>query len=183
MKKILRTIHGIALGLILVAQPSTAAQPEPANWPKVRLSLTDWQKFTDIVIDGSADKAASDIVYQEINNCLQRLARQYLPPRHVLVVNITDIDLAGVVEPWRGAQYAKVRFMRDTQPPRLTFEYEVQDATGTQIGSGQERLTNLTFRYQVAPVSRDNTYFEQLLLSDWAAQALPATLKKAERKP
>lgn len=181
MKSFLRPLLA-AFCLLLLATPALRAAPEPANIPKVKLTFVDWEKFTDIVIDGSTTKAGSDLIYGEFNRHLVSLAKQCLAPGQTLVINMRDVDLAGVVEPWRGPDFGHVRYIRDTHPPRLVFDYQVLDATSAVVKEGSERLTDLAFRFQTPPFGRnDSFYYEKQLLTDWMRSNFSAP-KKAKRK-
>lgn len=170
MKPLLRHLLAAALLLLALAGPALRAAPDPAagpSGPRVKLTFSDWEKFTDIVVDGSSDKAASDIIYSELNRHLASLAKRYLAPGQTLVITMRDIDLAGTVEPWRGPDFGRIRYMRDTHPPRLVFDYQLLDDTGAVLKEGSEKLTNLTFRYQSPAIDHDMTTHEKQLLSDW----------------
>ena len=170
MKPLLRHLLAAALLLLALAGPALRAAPDPAtspSGPRVKLTFSNWEKFTDIVIDGASDKAASDIIYSELNRHLASLAKHHLAHGQTLVITMRDIDLAGTVEPWRGPDYGHVRYMRDTHPPRLVFDYQLLDDSGAVLKEGSEKLTNLTYRYQTPSLQRDTTTYEKQLLDDW----------------
>lgn len=181
MKLFLRPLLA-AFCLLLPATPALRAAPEPANTPKVKLTFADWEKFTDIVVEGGTTKIGSDIIWGELNRHLSALVRKALEPGQTLVITMRDIDLAGVVEPWRGPDFGRVRYIRDTAPPRLVFDYQVLDSGGAVVKEGSERLTDLAFRFQQAPIGRnDPAYYEKQLLTDWMRSAFTPP-KKAKRK-
>ena len=186
MKPLLRHLLAAALLLLALSSPALHAAPEPAAGPaapKVKLTFADWEKFTDIVVDGSASKAASDLIYSELNRHLASLAKRHLAPGHTLAITMRDIDLAGTVEPWRGPDFGRIRYMRDTHPPRLVFDYQLLDATGAVVKEGTEKLTNLTYRYQISSLQRDTTTYEKQLLDDWMGStfAIPKKPKKPKK--
>ncbi|MFT3830222.1 MAG: DUF3016 domain-containing protein [Opitutaceae bacterium] len=182
MKPLLRPLLVAFCLLSLPATPVLRAGPEPANAPKVKLTFVDWEKFTDIVVDGTTTKAGSDVIWSELNRHLSTLVRQALEPGQTLVINMRDVDLAGVVEPWRGPDFGHVRYIRDTAPPRLLFDFQVLDAGGAVVKEGSERLTDLAFRFQQPPIGRnDTTYYEKQLLTDWVRSTF-ASPRKAKRK-
>ncbi len=171
-----------ALCLLTLPAPGLRAAPDPANAPKVKLTFVNWEQFTDIAVDGMVSRSGSDQIHDELNHHLATLARRHLAPGQTLVVTMRDIDLAGVVEPWRGPDFGKVRYLRDTHPPRLVFDYQLLDTNGAVVREGTEKLANLTFRYQLSTTMRDTTYYEQQLLTDWMAATF-AQPKKAKAKP
>ena len=57
-----------------------------------------------------------------------------------LDVRMTNIDLAGEFEPWRGPQFDRVRIMREIYPPRVALEFRLTDAGGAVVKEGQRVL-------------------------------------------
>ena len=172
-----------ALGFALLTAPAGLAAPDPGTTPKVKLTFVDTEKFTDITVGNLTAKNSSDQVYAELNRHLALLAKRQLAPGQTLVVTMRDIDLAGVIEPWRGPDFGRIRYVRDAHPPRLVFDYQLLAADGTVVQEGSARLTNLTFRYQAPTIdSGDATYFEKQLLDDWIRSTFSAPPKaKAKR--
>lgn len=183
MKLFLRLLLAAMLGLLPLAGAALRAAPDPVNAPKVKLTFVDWEKFSDIAVGGTSDKGASDLIYSELHRHLTSLARRYLAPGQTLVVTMRDIDLAGVVEPWRGPDFGRVRYMRDTHPPRLVFDYQLLGADGAVVKEGTEKLTNLAFRYQTPSIDRETTYYEKQLLSDWMSDTFAAPKKSKKKQP
>lgn len=186
MKPLLRLLLASALCLLPLAAPALRAAPVAANdpaTPKVKLVFADWEKFTDIAVNGTTNKPGCDLIFRELDHHLAALAKRRLAPGQTLVINMRDIDLAGAVEPWRGADFGHIRYLRDTQPPRLVFDYQLLDAAGTAVKEGSEHLTNLTFRYQTPTVERDTTYFEKQLLTDWMDATFETPKKPKKSKP
>ena len=173
MTPLLRSLVSAATALVLLAlaAPTLQAAPEPAPTSRVKLVFANWEQFTDIVVDGATTKSGSDLIHSELQRHLVALARNRIAPGQTLVLTMRDIDLAGTVEPWRGPDFGRVRYMRDTHPPRLVFDYQLLDASGAVMKEGSEKLTNLTFRYQTVIGERDVTYYEKQLLSDWMSGA------------
>lgn len=186
MNPLLRQFLSATLGLLILAGPAlhAAAAVDAPSGPKVKLIFVDWEKFTDIAVASAADKSGSDLIFRELERHLASLAKYRLAPGQTLVVKMRDIDLAGAIEPWRGPDFGRVRYLRDTLPPRLAFDYQLLDAKGTVLKEGSEKLTNLTFRYQAIMPNRDTTFFEKQLLSDWMADTFDAPRKpKKTKKP
>lgn len=185
MKPLFRHLLAAALTLLALAGPALRAAPDPAVAPagsRVKLTFSNWEKFSDIVVEGASDKAASDIIYSELNRHLASLARRHLAPGQTLVITMLDIDLAGTVEPWRGPDFGRVRYMRDAHPPRLVFDYQLLDETGAVLKEGSEKLTNLTFRYQSPAIDHDTTIYEKQLLSDWMSATFGTPKKPKKSK-
>jgi hypothetical protein len=159
-------------------QLPAAPAADPVGGPKAKLIFDNWEKFTDIAVSGATAKIGCDVVFRDLDRHLASLAKRHLNPGETLVVTMHDIDLAGAIEPWRGPDFGNIRFMRDTQPPRLTFDYQVLDAAGKVAKEGSAKLTNLTFKYQSTNLDQDITRYEKQLLTDWAADTLGKPAKK-----
>ena len=177
MRNLLRAFSLVALlGWVLLLPSLRAA--DPINSPKAKLVFANWEKFTDIAVSGATAKASSDLIFRELDRHLAGLAKRHLAPGETLVITMHDIDLAGAIEPWRGPDFGKIRYLRDTQPPRLVFDYQVLDASGTTLQEGKANLTNLTFKYQSTNLDQDVTRYEKQLLTDWAGDTLRSAKKK-----
>lgn len=177
MRNILRAFALVAL-LGCAFQLPAAPAAAPVNGPKSKLVFDNWEKFTDIAVGGATAKIGCDVVFRDLDRHLASLAKRYLNSGETLAVTMRDIDLAGAIEPWRGPDFGNIRFMRDTQPPRLTFDYQVLDASGNVTKEGSAKLTNLTFKYQSTNLDQDVTRYEKQLLTDWAADTFGAPAKK-----
>ena len=177
MKMFLR-LRSAALCVLVLAAPLLHAA-DPANRAKAKLVFENWEKFTDIAVSGATPKIGSDIIFRELDRHLATLAKRHLAPGETLVITMRDIDLAGAIEPWRGPDFGNIRYIRDTQPPRLVFSFQVLDASGNIRQEGTAKLTNLTFKYQaVTNLDSDLTRYEKQLLTDWASD----TLRSAKQK-
>lgn len=177
MKTILRAFPLVALLGCVFLLPAVRAA-EPLGKAKAKLVFDTWEKFTDIAISSTTAKVGSDIIYRELDHHLAGLAKRHLAPGETLVVTMHDIDLAGAIEPWRGPDFGNIRYLRDTQPPRLVFDYQVLDVSGKVAWEGTEKLTNLTFKYQSTNLDSDVTRYEKQMLSDWGDTTLRAPGKK-----
>jgi hypothetical protein len=185
MKLLFRLLSAAVLCLLPLAAVVVRAAPDAAGAPaaaKVKLTFVDAEKFTDISVNGATDKTSADLVFRELDRHLAAQAKRRLASGQTLTITMRDIDLAGAVEPWRGPEFGRIRYMRDTHPPRLVFDYQLVDAAGAVVKEGAEKLTNLTFRYQTPTTERDTTYYEKQLLTDWMADTFDAP-KKAKKKP
>ncbi len=183
MTPILRSLLSAATALVLLAlaTPALQAAPDPVPTSRVKLVFANWEKFTDIVVDGATTKSGSDLIHGELQRHLVALAKNRIAPGQTLVITMRDIDLAGTVEPWRGADFGRVRYMRDTHPPRLVFDYQLLDESGAVLQEGSEKLTNLTFRYQTMIGERELTQYEKQLLTDWMRGTFRKLAKERSR--
>ena len=90
-------------------------------------------------------------------------------------MTFSDIDLAGDFEPWHGAQFDDVRIIKDIYVPRMNFSFKVTDASGTVIKSGERKLVDPAFQFNITPAFRDDPLrYEKAMLDSWFSQELTA---------
>ena len=92
-----------------------------------------------------------DYILGELRKHLQDRAEGYLAEGQKLTVTITDVDLAGEFEPWRGPAAADVRIVKEIYPPRIKLSFRLTDASGAVVKQGERELTNLNFLMTAAP--------------------------------
>jgi hypothetical protein len=59
-----------------------------------------------------------------------KMGERYVPVGMQLKMKVTDIDLAGGFEPWRGPQFGAIRITREIYPPRISLEFRLIDGSG-----------------------------------------------------
>lgn len=120
-------------------------------------------------------------------NWVERLAkhvRKYATPRlpagERLDVNITDIELAGDYEPWRGIQFQDTRFIREIYPPRITLSFTRTGANGEVIAQGERKLVDHGFMMgsTTAGLGSDPLRYEKAMLERWLASELPKSRQR-----
>ena len=82
MTPLLRSLLSAASALVLLAltAPALRAAPEPTPTSRVKLVFANWEKFTDIVVDGSTNKSGSDLIHEELQRHLVALAKNRIAP-------------------------------------------------------------------------------------------------------
>lgn len=115
-------------------------------------------------------------------NWVERLAqhvRKYATPRLApgerLDIDITDIELAGDYEPWRGADFQDTRFIREIYPPRITLNFTRIGPNGEVIAQGERKLVDHGFLMGsgTAGLDSDPLRYEKAMLQQWLARELP----------
>ena len=109
---------------------------------------------------------------------LEQALRQRAAPRLAdgqrLDVTITDVDLAGSFEPWRGPQLGSVRIVRDVYPPRIDLTFRLLAADGSVLREGERQLRDMAFLMRVSAARSDPLRFEKSLLDDWIEREFAA---------
>ncbi|HEY0955875.1 MAG TPA: DUF3016 domain-containing protein [Roseateles sp.] len=155
----------IALGLLAL---SAAAQAD------VTVKFVEPDKFSDIKDNsGFRDK---DIL-KDIEAHLVAQAQKALPGRDVLI-DVTDVNLAGEVEPfWRSAQWLRV--MRTVTLPSIDLKYEVREA-GKVVQQGEVRLRDMNYQDGFNGYSSGDTLrYEKRMIDRWLKQEFNTTVAVA----
>ena len=130
----------------------------------VEVRFIEPEKFADLREVGR-DR---DHVLKGLSDHLHTLGDKQLPGKNLLI-EVTDIDLAGEVEPY-GRRMQQVRVLRSVTRPAITLHYVLSEG-GRELRRGDARLSDLAY------LDRFNRYFEgddiryeKRMLDDWFKQ-------------
>jgi hypothetical protein len=119
-------------------------------------------KYADGVLAGRADDDAPRAIELQ----LKKLSQKYLPANRRLLVQVTDLDLAGAEE-WRSPAVGMVRVLRDVTPPALTLHYQLRDGDKL-IAEADARVVDLDYLHRINPYGEGTAYrYEKQMLEDW----------------
>lgn len=126
-------------------------------------------KNVDRYIDATFQQPRSEKNLREVQDGIRKLfsvlADKYLPSGQSLEVEVTDIDLAGRIEPSFGD--GDIRIMQGVSWPRLRFAYAVLEK-GAVVAKGQADIHDMDYLNGFnASASGDRLRYERELLSDW----------------
>ncbi|HMD62180.1 MAG TPA: DUF3016 domain-containing protein [Opitutaceae bacterium] len=162
------------LGLLAAGLLHGADQPAP----RTEVIFDHPEKFTDVKDAAIPTEKGRDATLASIRDFLVRETAPMIPEGYKLRVTFTDIDLAGDFEPWHGARFDDVRFIKSIYPPAFKFTYSVTDPAGKVVREGSEDIRDLTFQMRIRLDSSDPLGYEKDVLTDWAHSNLRG-LKKA----
>jgi hypothetical protein len=143
----------IALALLPIA---AVAQAE------VTVNFVNPEKFSDIRDNsGFSDKD----VLKDIDAYLVAQFAKRLPGRDV-VVSVTDVNLAGEVEPVRGmSQWLRV--MRSVTSPSMELSYEIREG-GQVVQQGKARLRDMDYQNGLSSFANsDPLRYEKRMIDNW----------------
>ena len=123
------------------------------------------EKFTDA--RRAEFKPNSEAILDAIAQFMREMGEETLPPEMNLDIRVTDIDLAGNFELWRGPQSDQVRITNQLYPPRFALEFRVIDPRGQVIQSGKRNLTDLDYQRRTFYPTDDYLRYEKDLLRHW----------------
>lgn len=143
----------IAMGLLALTATAQA---------DVQLNFVKPESFVDIK-DNNGFRQTD--VLKDIEAHLVAQAQKYLPGRDVRI-NVTDVDLAGHVEPF-GRSATWVRVMRTITLPALSLNYEVLDG-GKVVRQGKAELRDMNYQEGfIGYFSSDTLRYEKRMIDRW----------------
>lgn len=154
--------------IILIA--TVMLTPMVSYGGKIEFSFGPVEDFRDFSVSGLTETRTLPLFEAEIAEEMESSAKKYLGEDETLHIHITDIDMAGDIQPWRNYRNADIRYIENLYPPRLKFTYEVKDGDGNITSSGEENIADLSFMMNVlAPMQsrQKNFFYESTLLRDW----------------
>ena len=166
-----RSATSLALLLFapLFAQAGDAAT-KSYNSDQVSVSWTDPAKFTEALYGPQFRQTSPEVWLVQFQKTLVKRADDVLPAGQHLEVTITDVDLAGHVEPAVGRGAGDVRVVKSIYPPLINLDFRLTDANGKVIDSGERKLRDVGFLDRGTANSSEPYRFEKRLLIDWVNQ-------------
>ena len=149
---------------LLAAGPAFAAG-QPAA--RVEVNFFEPQNYVDAKTDSFDSDRGRDQVLAQLKEHILLTAPRYLAQGQHLVINVTNVDLAGEFEPWQGMGFDHIRMVREIYPPRMTLEFRLLDAEGNVVSSGKRDLQDLGYLMTLALPTSDPLRYEKEMISDW----------------
>ena len=151
--------------MMIVVIGAQAAASEPETLARVSVVFVKPEGFTDAGY--SKTERSSPAILLQLQRFIVDTGAQYLPGSMRLEVKITDIDLAGDFELFRGPQFDHVRVNKSIYPPRIVLEFRVVDGGDQTLKEGQRQLTDLDYQLRVDYPREDPLRYEKEILRDW----------------
>jgi hypothetical protein len=149
-----RTLSVLTLGLACAASWAGTAE----------VSFTDPAKFSDVRDPHGGQQTG----YQAaLEAHLKSLADKILATDQSLSIVITDIDLAGEIEPLR-PRMEMIRVMRSHTWPHMTLNYTLRDSAGNTLRSASAKISDMDYMGNSRMLSDSDPYrFEKQMLDTW----------------
>ena len=156
------------LGLFTAGVALAAAPDKPV--PAIEVTSVDSEKFTDVKDDQMGSDRGREAVLDQLKEHLVTQGAKYLAKGQRLQITVTDVDLAGDFEPWRGINFHDIRIVKDLYPPRVDLEFKLIDADGKVVSEGKRQLRDLGFLTSMAMPTSDPLRYDKEMLNDWLRQ-------------
>lgn len=155
----------LAAGMVAVS-PAFAADTPPAG--QVEVIFDKPENFRDIKDSSLDTERGREANLAQFRQYLEQRAPRLLAPGQKLSITISDIDMAGEYEPWRGPSAQDVRIIKSIYTPRIELSYKLTDQAGAVIKEGKSKLSDLNFQNNITSVNTsDELRYEKRLLDDW----------------
>jgi hypothetical protein len=170
----MKTSRILLLSALALAGAGVAHAFDPVKGlPKTEVVFFEAQNFTDARDSYMGSDAGRDATLAQLKDYLVKRATRLLAPGQTLTITITDVDLAGEFEPWRGPEFSDVRIVRDIYPPRINLTFRVTEADGKVVKEGKRVLRDLAFMDRLTMAFKDDPLrHEKALLDDWMSDDL-----------
>lgn len=153
----------LPLCLALLFIPSAQAGTLDINFENV-------EKYTDIDSGRDPQKRYTERVLRHMTAFFEEVAAD-LPEGDTLLINVTNIDLAGDTRMGTGDMW-DVRIMTDLHSPWMTFEASVTDANGKTKYSASEKIRDFNY---LSRTGLDKPFeHEQFMIQRWGKDLLAA---------
>jgi hypothetical protein len=144
----------------------------------VQVSFVKPETFVDIK-DNSGFR--DDAVLKDIEKHIVEQAQKYLPGKDVRI-DVTDVDLAGQVEPF-GRSVNWVRVMRSVTSPSITLNYEVREG-GKLVQQGKAVMRDMNYQNGFSEYfSTDSLRYEKRMIDRWFQSEFRTTTATATVAP
>ena len=163
------TVRRLGAALAVLALAGLAASPAAAA--DVEVKFVEPDTFADVGRSHSDRERAMKALAEH----LHELGRS-LPPGQTLRIEVTDVDLAGEIDPfiWRGG--GEVRVLRGRADwPRLSLRYSLQ-ADGGTLKAGEVQLSDLSYMFSMLRHDRaaDELAYEKRMVRRWFNETFAA---------
>ncbi len=145
---------------------SVAAMAGETSGP-VSVEFVNPGEFADIKERMFPSKPEENRHLQSLRKHMEKSAARYLSSGQTLLIKFVDIDLAGEILPQTNPSFLDVRTVKGVYPPRAKLSYELRDAQGAAIRSGDADLRDLGFDTQAVGAGSDPLRFEKRMLDKW----------------
>ena len=162
MKHIAVTVFSISL---LLFSATSLAQAE------VEITWQDPEKFDDVRSPSASRVKFRERIFKELDKYFNELAED-LPNGQKLVMNVTNVDLAGDVLPASfaglGRSMSEVRVVKSIYIPRMSFNYQLLSSDGGVLQEEEVKLKDMSFlNSHNRFFSSDTLRYEKNMIAEW----------------
>ncbi len=161
----------LVLAALLATTPllNAASKNAKSDQPqRTEVVFVDPEKFTDVRDSYTGTDSGREAILDQLREYFQQETKKLIPEGDKLYISITDVDLAGDFEPWRGPRWDDVRIVKDIYPPRINLSFRLTDSSGKVLKEGKRDLRDLAFLMKITTTFMDDPLrHEKTLIDDW----------------
>jgi hypothetical protein len=170
MKTLRLTLFAL-LGFVAVVR-TQAAPAKDQQASRVEVSFKDPDKFTDASDGPRGSGFGQEGILSDLKERFISRAAPMLAEGQHLAIAVTDVDLAGEIEPGRTGSGSDIRIIRAVYTPKIDLTYRLTDASGAVIKEGTSRLRDMNFQNNINPLRNEARVYEYALIDRWVSQEL-----------
>jgi hypothetical protein len=161
----------LAFAITSVQAFEKKAEDTSENDSRVEVEWVEPKKYTDLRDRNFSTERFRKHVFSTLEEHLAELAEE-LPEGQHLKMKVTDVDLAGRVEPgsFSGlvATHDNIRIMRDIDIPRMKFEYTLVDSAGAVLKQEEVHIKDMNYLNTTRSFMRSRPFsYEKQMLTRW----------------
>lgn len=139
-----------------------------AHAVEIEVNFKDSDNYRDIRPGNETRKMFKERVFKQITKQFTESAAE-VAIGHKMVVDITDIDLAGDIDHFYTANHRAMRVVKPIYYPRISFSYRLEDKNGMVIKESEESLKDMGFldRSSALRYERGGFKYEKRLIDEW----------------
>lgn len=154
-----------------IAVTSDAEGETKAEESRIAVEWIEPKSYIDVRGANYSNRLFRKQVFKELEEHLADLSED-LPEGQSLKMRVTDLDLAGRVEPGGfngiGIGAGDIRIVRHIDIPRIKFEYDLIDAEGAIIKTEEVNLKDMAFLDRPRISRRFEPHgYEKRMISEW----------------
>jgi hypothetical protein len=154
-----------SLGLVVAGGAFAAEASKPVS--PIEVTFVAPEKFTDVRDDIMESERGRDALLEQLKDHLVKRGTRFLAAGQRLEISVTDVDLAGDFEPWRGINFQDIRVVKDIYPPRIDLAFRLVDAEGKVVSEGKRQLRDMGFMMNMSMPTTDALRYDKEMLTDW----------------
>jgi hypothetical protein len=162
---ILILLFPLLLSAVSIGSACTAVMTASDPASRIAVVFVQPQHFTDVKYSKAEQNSVA--LLSELHTFMCKMGERYVPAGMQIEIQVTDIDLAGDFEPWRGPQFGAVRITREIYPPRISLDFRLTDDMGNVVSAGKREISDSAYQARLVRPPDDYLRYEKDILRDW----------------
>jgi Protein of unknown function (DUF3016) len=163
--QILIFLFTLLLSAVSVGSACTDVMTASGPASRIGVVFVQPQHFTDVKYSKAEQNSVA--LLGALHKFMCKMGERYVPAGMQIEIKVTDIDLAGDFEPWRGPQFAYVRIIRNIYLPRISLEFRLADGSGNVVSTGKREISDMAYQARLVRPPDDYLRYEKDILRDW----------------